>query len=56
MVTSDPFPSFKASTDQQWSQMRRFRLLELHSLRPDGRWYFVGRGGEDPHDSEQRRV
>lgn len=32
--------------------MRRFRL-EFHCLRPDGRWYFVGPGGEDPHDSEQ---
>jgi hypothetical protein len=52
MVTSDLFPGPEASTDQQWSQMRRFRL-EFHSLRPDGRWYFVGPGGEDPHDSEQ---
>ncbi|KAJ3499127.1 hypothetical protein NLG97_g580 [Lecanicillium saksenae] len=52
LVTSDLFPSPEASTDQQWSQMRRFRL-EFHSLRPDGRWYFVGPGGEDPHDSEQ---
>ncbi|EGX87925.1 hypothetical protein CCM_09548 [Cordyceps militaris CM01] len=52
MVTPDLFPSAKASTGQQWSQMRRFRL-EFHSLRPDGRWYFVGPGGEDPHDSEQ---
>ncbi|KXX75485.1 hypothetical protein MMYC01_208112 [Madurella mycetomatis] len=52
MVTSDLFPSPEASTDQQWSQLRRFRL-EFHSLRPDGRWYFVGPGGEDPHDSEQ---
>ncbi|CAG5158744.1 uncharacterized protein ALTATR162_LOCUS5233 [Alternaria atra] len=52
VVTSDLFPSPEASTDQQWSQMRRFRL-EFHSLRPDGRWYFVGPGGEDPHDSEQ---
>ena len=32
--------------------MRRFRL-EFHPLRPDGRWYSVGPGGEDPHDSEQ---
>lgn len=31
--------------------MQRFRL-EFHSLRPDGRWYFVGPGGEDPCDSE----
>ena len=52
MVTSDLFPRPEASTDQQWSQMRRFRL-EFHSLRPDGRWYFIGPGGEDPHDSEQ---
>jgi hypothetical protein len=52
MVTSDLFPNPEASTDQQWSQMRRFRL-EFHPLRPDGRWYFVGPGGEDPHDSEQ---
>lgn len=52
VVTSDLFPSPEAPTDQQWSQMRRFRL-EFHSLRPDGRWYFVGPGGEDPHDSEQ---
>ncbi|KAF2869539.1 hypothetical protein BDV95DRAFT_577620 [Massariosphaeria phaeospora] len=52
VVTSDLFPSPEASTDQQWSQMQRFRL-EFHSLRPDGRWYFVGPGGEDPHDSEQ---
>lgn len=52
MVTSDLFPSPEASTDHQWSQMRRFRL-EFHCLRPDGRWYFVGPGGEDPHDSEQ---
>ena len=52
VVTPDLLPSPEASTDQQWSQMRRFRL-EFHFLRPDGRWYFVGPGGEDPHDSEQ---
>ncbi|KAL1793942.1 hypothetical protein ACET3X_007363 [Alternaria dauci] len=52
MVTPDLFPRPEAPADQQWSQMRRFRL-EFHSLRPDGRWYFVGPGGEDPHDSEQ---
>jgi hypothetical protein len=52
VVTPDLFPSPEASTDQQWAQMQRFRL-EFHSLRPDGRWYFVGPGGEDPHDSEQ---
>lgn len=52
VVTPDMFPSTEAPTDQQWSQMRRFRL-EFHALRPDGRWYFVGPGGEDPHDSEQ---
>jgi hypothetical protein len=52
VVTPDLFPSPEASTDEQWSQMRRFRL-EFHSLRSDGRWYFVGPGGEDPHDSEQ---
>jgi hypothetical protein len=52
VVTSDLFPSPQALPEQQWSQMRRFRL-EFHSLRPDGRWYFVGPGGEDPHDSEQ---
>lgn len=52
VVTPDLFPSPEAPTDQQWSQMRRFRL-EFHSLRPDGRWYFLGPGGEDPHDSEQ---
>ncbi|KAK1570065.1 uncharacterized protein LY79DRAFT_674263 [Colletotrichum navitas] len=32
--------------------MRRFQV-DFHPLRPDGRWYFVGPGGEDPHDSEQ---
>ncbi|KAJ4294975.1 hypothetical protein N0V88_005216 [Collariella sp. IMI 366227] len=52
IVTPNLFPRPEASTDQQWSQMRRFRL-EFHPLRPDGRWYFVGPGGEDPHDSEQ---
>jgi hypothetical protein len=52
VVTPDLFPSPEASIDQQWSQMWRFRL-EFHSLRLDGRWYFVGPGGEDPHDSEQ---
>ncbi|KAK2039325.1 hypothetical protein LZ31DRAFT_558858 [Colletotrichum somersetense] len=52
VVDSDLFPSPEAPADQQWSQMRRFRL-EFHALRPDGRWYFVGPGGEDPHDSEQ---
>ncbi|KAJ8116643.1 hypothetical protein OPT61_g1967 [Boeremia exigua] len=52
MVTPDLFPGPEASTGQQWSRMRRFRL-EFHALRPDGRWYFVGPGGEDPHDSEQ---
>jgi hypothetical protein len=52
MVTSDLFPCPEVSTDHQWSQMRRFRL-EFHCLRPDGRWYFIGPGGEDPHDSEQ---
>ncbi|KAK1635256.1 hypothetical protein BDP81DRAFT_431197 [Colletotrichum phormii] len=52
VVTSDLFPAPDEPTDQQWSQMRRFRL-EFHALRPDGRWYFVGPGGEDPHDSEQ---
>ncbi|KAK3898507.1 hypothetical protein C8A05DRAFT_18933 [Staphylotrichum tortipilum] len=52
MITPDLFPSPEAPTDQQWSRMRRFRL-EFHSLRPDGRWYFVGPGGEDAYDSEQ---
>lgn len=52
LVTPDLFPSPEAPTDQQWLKMRRFRL-EFHPLRPDGRWYFVGPGGEDPHDSEQ---
>ncbi|KAG9192974.1 hypothetical protein G6011_11708 [Alternaria panax] len=52
MVTPDLFPRPEAPADQQWSQMRRFRL-EFHSLRPDGRWYFTGPGGEDPHDCEQ---
>ncbi|KAK1978605.1 hypothetical protein LZ30DRAFT_632825 [Colletotrichum cereale] len=52
VVTPDLFPRPEAPADQQWSQMRRFRL-EFHPLRPDGRWYFVGPGGEDPHDSEQ---
>ncbi|UPX14728.1 uncharacterized protein EKO05_0005202 [Ascochyta rabiei] len=53
VVTPDLFPSPEASSDQQWSQMRQFRL-EFHALRPDGRWYFVGPCGEDLHDSEQR--
>ncbi|KAI4929142.1 hypothetical protein J4E85_005767 [Alternaria conjuncta] len=52
MVTPDLFPIPDAPTPQQWSQMRRFRL-EFHPLRPDGRWYFIGPRGEDPHDSEQ---
>ncbi|USP74441.1 hypothetical protein yc1106_01715 [Curvularia clavata] len=52
MVTSGLFPSSEAPNYQQWSRMRRFRL-EFHPLRPDGRWYFIGPGGEDPHDSEQ---
>ncbi|KAF1927816.1 uncharacterized protein M421DRAFT_421657 [Didymella exigua CBS 183.55] len=52
VVTPDLFPTPEASSDQQWSQMRQFRL-EFHALRPDGRWYFVGPGGEDPYDSEQ---
>jgi hypothetical protein len=52
VVTPDLFPSPEASINQQWSQMRRFRL-KFHSLRPDGRWYFVGPGAEDPHDSAQ---
>jgi hypothetical protein len=46
MITPDLFPSPEASSEQQWSQMRRFRL-EFHTLCPDGRWYFVGPGGED---------
>ncbi|KAJ4355136.1 hypothetical protein N0V95_003218 [Ascochyta clinopodiicola] len=41
-----------AFDDAKWSQMRRSRL-EFHSVRPDGRWYFVGPRGEDPHDSER---
>lgn len=52
VVSPDLFPGPEVPSDQQWSQMRRFRL-EFHALRPDGRWYFVGPGGEDPHDSEQ---
>ncbi|KAI4915394.1 uncharacterized protein J4E92_009348 [Alternaria infectoria] len=52
MVTPDLFPLPNAPTPQQWSRMRRFRL-EFHPLRPDGRWYFIGPRGEDPHDSEQ---
>ncbi|KAE9566242.1 hypothetical protein CGCF415_v012922 [Colletotrichum fructicola] len=52
MITPDLFPSPEAPAHQQWSQIRRFRL-EFHSLRSDGRWYFVGPGGEDPHDSEE---
>lgn len=54
MVTPDPFPNPEASPEQQWSQMRQFRL-EFHTLCPNGRWYFVGTGGEDLHDSEQGR-
>lgn len=52
VVTLDLFPSPKAPVNRQWSQMRRFRL-KLHALRPDGRWYFIGPGEEDPQDSEQ---
>jgi hypothetical protein len=52
VITPYLFPSPEASTDQQWSQMRRYRL-EFYALRSDGRWYFIGPGGEDPHDSEQ---
>ena len=36
LVNPDPLPGHEPSTDQQWSQMRRFRL-EFHSLRTDGR-------------------
>jgi hypothetical protein len=52
VITPDLFPSPEAPSEQQWSQMRRFRL-EFHTLCPNGRWYFVGPGGEDPHDSEE---
>ncbi|KAJ3498240.1 hypothetical protein NLG97_g1282 [Lecanicillium saksenae] len=42
----------KLGTQLSLFDMWRFRL-EFHSLHLDGRWYFVGPGGEDPHDSEQ---
>ncbi|TQV92639.1 hypothetical protein IF1G_08563 [Cordyceps javanica] len=52
LITEDLFPPPGASTGEQWSQMRRLRI-EFHPLRPDGRWYFVGPRGEDPHDSAE---
>ncbi|KAJ1332957.1 hypothetical protein MN608_02947 [Microdochium nivale] len=51
LVTKDLFPAAKAHEEHQWRHMRRMRI-EFHPLRPDGRWYFVGPHGEDPHDSE----
>ncbi|KAK2597437.1 hypothetical protein QQS21_005985 [Conoideocrella luteorostrata] len=52
LITEDLFPSPEAPTEEQWSKMRLLRI-EFHPLRPDGRWYFVGPRGEDPHDSEE---
>ncbi|KAJ1326790.1 hypothetical protein MN608_08238 [Microdochium nivale] len=48
LVTEHLFPGAES---ERWSRMQRLRV-EFHPLRPDGRWYFTGPGGEDPHDSE----
>lgn len=51
LITEDLFPHSELK-EEQWLKMRRLRI-EFHPLRPDGRWYFVGPRGEDPHDSEE---
>ncbi|OAA73371.1 hypothetical protein ISF_00272 [Cordyceps fumosorosea ARSEF 2679] len=50
LITKDMFPNPEVAAP--WSKMRRLRI-EFHPLRPDGRWYFIGPRGEDPHDSEE---
>lgn len=47
-VTEHLFPASDAPLAAQWSRMRRL-TIEFHPLRPDGKWYFVGPRGEDPH-------
>ncbi|KAF3356892.1 hypothetical protein VDGD_04783 [Verticillium dahliae] len=47
-LTEHIFPSPDAPSSTQWSHLRRL-TIEFHPLRPDGRWYFVGPRGEDPH-------
>lgn len=51
MITEDMVPPSNTPPTQQWSHMRRLKI-EFHPLRPDGRRYFTGPRGEDPHDSE----
>lgn len=51
LVTENLFPAPQAPAQEQWSKMKRLRI-DFHPLRPDGRWYFVGPRGEDPHDSQ----
>ncbi|KAJ1331975.1 hypothetical protein MN608_05440 [Microdochium nivale] len=52
LITEDVFPPATAPAEEQWMHMRRLKI-EFHLLRPDGRWYFTGPRGEDPHDSDQ---
>ncbi|KAL9948802.1 hypothetical protein D7B24_006512 [Verticillium nonalfalfae] len=47
-LTEHIFPSPDAPSSKQWLNLRRL-TIEFHPLRPDGRWYFVGPRGEDPH-------
>ncbi|KAH7037062.1 uncharacterized protein B0I36DRAFT_236427 [Microdochium trichocladiopsis] len=52
LITEDMFPPATAPAEEQWVHMRRLQI-EFHLLRPDGRWYFTGPRGEDPHDADQ---
>ncbi|KAL2133497.1 hypothetical protein VTI74DRAFT_2262 [Chaetomium olivicolor] len=47
LITSDLFPSGSA-TGHSWPCMRHLRV-EFYPCAPDGRWYFSGPGGENPH-------
>ncbi|KAH7027560.1 uncharacterized protein B0I36DRAFT_351076 [Microdochium trichocladiopsis] len=63
MVTEDLFPTpapapagaglevEQHQQHRQWSKMQRLRI-EFHPLRPDGKWFFIGPKGEDPHGEE----
>ena len=46
LITPDLFPSGGLS----WPHMRHLKV-EFHPCAPDGRWYFSGPRGEDPHQT-----
>ncbi|KAK4154476.1 hypothetical protein C8A00DRAFT_14421 [Chaetomidium leptoderma] len=49
LITPDLFPSGgSATTGHSWPHMQHLKV-EFHACAPDGRWYFSGPRGENPH-------